>query len=200
VKRTYSPRNNMPPLTIDFDRGWKIDSTSYDIDVAPMQDEEVYLIFTKLVDGVPSDSYIKFARVNYPDVSAELELTPGQYKVDVTSILYLGENYSRNNITIPSTTYHDVGASLFTSGEDVTIPEISFNSSIYLGGIALDDTVLDYLTISSENIQEDKDLRVFYPALNPSFLLFMQDLDVYSKIQSAGTDYPDLFKAAFEEN
>jgi len=42
-------------------------------------------------------------------------------------------------------------------------------------------------------------LFIFYPAINPDRLKFVQDFDGLDKVQKAGEDYPDLFKAMVVE-
>ncbi|PIN81485.1 hypothetical protein COV13_00910, partial [Candidatus Woesearchaeota archaeon CG10_big_fil_rev_8_21_14_0_10_32_9] len=202
-KRVYGPhlsdtQANMASAP-DFDRDWRNDMTSPDAFVSLMQDEKVLIILTKIIDGVPSDKYIKFTELDYPNTSTELELTPGYYSVELISTLSLGENYSRPNIYMPERTYEDVGAIMGVGGEDITIDEVLINGSMYLGGITLDDTKLPYVYLSAEDIASDKELFIFYPAINPDRLKFVQDFDGLDKVQKAGEDYPDLFKAMVVE-
>lgn len=182
-----------------FDRAWHLASTSPDAFYTPMEDEQLYLVFTKIINGAPSDSYVRFKEVAYPNTSTEMELTPGYYKVDLVSTVMLGENYSRPNIYIPERTYEDVGSTLFTSGEDVTLPEVEINDSFYLGGLTLDNTTLNYVHITPENIASDQELFIYYPAMDIDNLKFVQDFEGLNKVQSAGEDHKALFTPKFED-
>ncbi|MGV8162518.1 MAG: hypothetical protein ACP5N2_04275 [Candidatus Nanoarchaeia archaeon] len=190
-KINFAPTKIPENINDAIDRDWKIVSGEGLLNI--IQDEEVIFLMSE-IRADAGQPRVQFLNLNFTNNEGTLKLTPGDYNVQIISILHLGEGYSRNSIIIPKRTITQ--GTFITGTEEIELNETVFNETLYLGGINFDENT-GYFNISAENLT-NSEIIFYYPSYDPVDLKFLEDLNVLGLIQEVQTTYPDKFIPKFE--
>lgn len=162
-------------------------NSSLDISV----DEEVIIILERQSDI--GDGFIRVVTFSGKDSGKQtIDLTIGEYRLEAYVIRHFGENFSRAKHIIPEKEIC-VDTQPFNpfGGEECnTIPELEFNSTLFLGSVVLDAGTIGYFNITKNDMQKDT-FNIYAISVNLDDITEPEDLGQLNKMNEYASLYPN---------
>lgn len=184
------------PPKIESTRDWRF-TQGVGSGVAPHEDEEIMLMLSRINENERDTEFFKLLNFNDSTTTKNTQLVPGLYEVILVSTINLGDD----NITINEKNYTVKTAEGWakipnffkgdSNSELVTLPEIEFNETMFLGTLELKKD--SAMILNKEDVMQQKEIRIIYPTYDFEQLKYHQDLDVLAQINNATTAYPESF-------
>ncbi len=142
-----------------------------------LRPDEFVILVLERQGSFSEPEFTRVYYVNSSDIeSANIELISGQYRLEMISMLNLGENYTLKNITIPEREdCHDTG--LFSADECVTLPAMSFNETTLSGGVLLDNSTSGFFNVTRDVLKVSDKLTVYSVAVAMDQMTVIEDLE-----------------------
>lgn len=157
-------------------------------------DDQVLVILER--QSPLEDNFVRMASFSGSNEDNQtIELTVGEYKIEVILLHHFGENHTYDEWVIPERE-ECAGGGLFHGEECYTIPEIVFNSSLYLGGARLDVDTTGYFNITEEDLQQNT-ITMYAVAVNLEDLTRVEDLEQLGKPDEYVVSYKDRVVPVF---
>jgi hypothetical protein len=167
-----------PPINLDDSRGW-ITALSEGQGISPLDEEEILVMLTRIKENPQDTDFFRVLNFN-ENIKQEVGLVPGKYELILVSTVNLNEN----NIIIEERNYTIDG-----DPNIVTMDEIVFNESIFIGNLDLKG---DSALIVTPDVFL-REIHLIYPSYDYKELKYHQDLEVLEIVNNATNEYPDSF-------
>ncbi|MBU1201094.1 MAG: hypothetical protein KJ583_04595 [Nanoarchaeota archaeon] len=149
------------------------------LELTPSIDETFLIRVERISNDSSINEFKSFASFN-SETPAAIEFIPGNYSIEVISLLYLGENRSVDRIVIPED-------ERCYSGECFTLPEVSFNATFPSGGVVLNNET-GYFEIG-EDIYNKSNITFKVFTIDHAGMKVMEDLEEMNKIEYYSMNY-----------
>ena len=154
------------------------------LDLTPMTDE-MFIITMELVSG--DQDFTAFARYD-TNTNATISLIPGNYSVEIISLLQLGENRSVDRVHIPKRTIEYDEQPWWPGGqEEVDIPSITFNDTFPSGGVTINNNT-GYFFVNT-SLYDSSEIVFHTFIINHEDMDMLEDLEQMNKIEEYSIEY-----------